>query len=302
VKKPLVRSLDLGMSMCAALAGMGDVAHMELMGMVDTSGLRPGRRPHDRAGADRRARRRLAVLRHAEEITGNMALTCRYHGISRQVFDKWPQRYDQHGLDGLRDRSHTPPGQPNATRTKAVGKLISLPQHDHFGPAKIAMYLRRYHDIQISHSGVWRVRKRLARNRLPATSALTDAGSAMRSRCPATGSSSTSSSSRPWLAHAQARPVHRHRRLHRLRGLCIYPSSTSRPPSSSPTRCRSGWRSGSRSSRATFAQFPSLVHDHVLDKGIGHDCIKPRTPGGNGKVERSHRIDAEELTSCWMGW
>jgi hypothetical protein len=34
----------------------------------------------------RRAKRRLAVLRHAEEITGNVALTCRYYGISRQCF------------------------------------------------------------------------------------------------------------------------------------------------------------------------------------------------------------------------
>ncbi len=34
---------------------------------------------------------------------------------------------------------------------------------------------------------------------------------------------------------------------------------------------------------------------HVLDKGINHVYIKPRTPRLNGKVERSHRIDAEEF-------
>jgi hypothetical protein len=28
----------------------------------------------------RMAKRRLAILRHAEEITGNVALTCRYYG------------------------------------------------------------------------------------------------------------------------------------------------------------------------------------------------------------------------------
>ena len=58
---------------------------------------------------------------------------------------------------------------PNATRTKVVGKLLYLRQHDHFGPARIAMYLRRYHDIQISPSGVWRILKRLELNRLPAS-------------------------------------------------------------------------------------------------------------------------------------
>lgn len=36
-------------------------------------------------------------------------------------------------------------------------------------------------------------------------------------------------------------------------------------------------------------------HCHLLDKGVGHRYIKPRTPRLNGKVERSHRIDAEEF-------
>ena len=37
----------------------------------------------------RMAKRRLAILRHAEEITGNVSLTCRYYGISRQVWRPW---------------------------------------------------------------------------------------------------------------------------------------------------------------------------------------------------------------------
>jgi transposase len=105
----------------------------------------------------------------AEEITGNVALTCRYYGISRQCFYTWRRRYDAHGLDGLRDRSHRPQVSPNATRTEVVGKIIYLRQHDHLGPAKIAMYLQRYHQVQISHSGVWRILKRLELNRLPAS-------------------------------------------------------------------------------------------------------------------------------------
>ena len=41
-----------------------------------------------------RAKRRLAIIRHAQEITGNVALTCRYYGISRQCFYTWYRRYD----------------------------------------------------------------------------------------------------------------------------------------------------------------------------------------------------------------
>ncbi|WP_030950394.1 integrase core domain-containing protein, partial [Streptomyces sp. NRRL S-646] len=43
------------------------------------------------------------------------------------------------------------------------------------------------------------------------------------------------------------------------------------------------------------AEFQSAFHWHVLDKGIAHTYIKPCTPRLNGKVERSHRIDAEEF-------
>ena len=85
------------------------------------------------------------------------------------MFYKWRRRFDELGLDGLRDRSSRPRVCPNETRTEVVGKIIYLRQTYHFGPAKIAMYLKRYHDITISHSGVWRVLKRLDLNRLPAS-------------------------------------------------------------------------------------------------------------------------------------
>jgi transposase-like protein len=71
------------------------------------------------------AKRRLAILRHAEEITGNVALTCRYYGISRQIFSTWKRRYNAHGLDGLRDRSHRPQVSPNATRAWSKSSLPS---------------------------------------------------------------------------------------------------------------------------------------------------------------------------------
>lgn len=118
---------------------------------------------------DRHVRRRLAILRHAEEVTGNVAMTCRYYGISRQNFYVWKRRYDELGPDGLKDRSHHPKTSPNATHVDVVGKILYLRQNYHFGPAKISMYLARYHDVTISPSGVWRILKRLDLNRLPAS-------------------------------------------------------------------------------------------------------------------------------------
>src|SRR5215472_12640755 len=118
---------------------------------------------------DKNAARRLAILRHAEEVTGNVALTCRYYGITRQACCQWRRRYEAGGLDALRDRSRRPRSCPHETSTEIVGKIIYLRQNYHFGPAKIAMYLKRYHDITISDSGVWRILKRLDMSRLPSS-------------------------------------------------------------------------------------------------------------------------------------
>jgi transposase len=143
---------------------------------------------------DKNAARRLAIIRHAREVTGNVALTCRYYGISRQIFYVWYRRYETEGPAGLRDRSTRPAHCPHETPAEVVEKIIYLRQNYHFGPAKISMYLKRYHDIEISNSGVWRILKRLYPAASPpasATSATTANGNAMRSRSPGTRSRST---------------------------------------------------------------------------------------------------------------
>jgi Helix-turn-helix domain len=56
----------------------------------------------------RGAARRLAIIRHVQEVTGNVALTCRYYGITRQCYYVWFRRYEEFGVEGLRDRSSRP--------------------------------------------------------------------------------------------------------------------------------------------------------------------------------------------------
>jgi transposase len=127
----------------------------------------------------RAAVRRLAIIRHAEEVTGqcrddvpllrDIAMTCRYFGISRTLYYKWLRRYEELGVEGLRPRSRRPHTSPNATSGEVIGKIVHLRKSYHFGPAKISMYLKRYHDLEVSTSGVWRILKRLEMNRLPAS-------------------------------------------------------------------------------------------------------------------------------------
>ncbi|WP_253267579.1 helix-turn-helix domain-containing protein, partial [Streptomyces sp. NL15-2K] len=86
-----------------------------------------------------------------------------------QAYYTWYRRYQAEGADGLRTRSKAPKHSPNATHVEVVGKIIHLRQNYHFGPEEIAMYLKRYHDVTISKSGVWRILNRLDMGRLPAS-------------------------------------------------------------------------------------------------------------------------------------
>jgi hypothetical protein len=78
-------------------------------------------------------------------------------------------RYEEAGIEGLRPRSPRPDTSPNATIGEVIAKITHLSKTYHFGPAKISMYLKRYHDLEMSTSGVWRLLKRLEMNRLPAS-------------------------------------------------------------------------------------------------------------------------------------
>jgi transposase len=143
---------------------------------------------------ERGAKHRLAVLRHVGEISGNIAATCRCYGISRQAYYGWLKRYEAEGVDGLRDRSSAPHYSPNATHAEVVEKILWLRQQYHFGPQKIAMCLKRYHDLTISSSRVWRILHKAAWvvcRRRSVTNATTPSGSVTRNNAPATPSRST---------------------------------------------------------------------------------------------------------------
>lgn len=248
----------------------------------------------------RKIKHRLAVLRHAEEVTGNVALTCRYFGISRPTFYKWRNRYEEHGEDGLRDGSSRPHHSPNATQAEVVAKIVYLRRYYHFGPLKISMYLKRYHDIEIGHSAVWRILKRLDMSRLPAN---------QRHKRYETR----------WKRYEKPEPGHRvqidvkfiepiagSRKKHyqftaiddctRLRVLRIYPKNNQNTAIQFVDYVleRLPFRVDTIQTD-NGAEFQSGFHWHVLDHGVGHVYIKPLTPRLNGKVERSHRIDAEEF-------
>ncbi len=225
----------------------------------------------------------------------------RYYGISRNCYYKWRNRYDEYGETGLRDRSSRPHYSPNETDPDVVGKIIYLRQTYHFGPHKISMYLKRYHDIDLA-LGVWQILKRLDMNRLPTSQRhKRHAEGWKRYEKPQPGPRVQIDVKfvAPMGVPQEALPVHRDRRLHQDPGPRIYDR----------------WNQATSIRFLDYvleklpfrveviqtdngAEFQSQFHYHVLDRGIRHVYIRPATPRLNGKVERSHRIDVEEFYAC----
>lgn len=244
--------------------------------------------------------RRLGVIRHSEEVTKNISKTCRYLGVSRAAFYRWRNRYQKYGTHGLRDRSRRPLNSPRTTRAEIIAKIVYLRERYHFGPWKIQMYLKRYHDIMVSTTGVYRILKRLHMNRLPNHEGQKRYKERFRRY------------EKPLSGHRIQVDVkflekigERDKKYYqftavddctRLRVLKVYERNSQQDAmrfidealSRLPFRVKVIQTDNG-------SEFGSQFYWHLLDKGIGHVYIRPHRPRLNGKVERSHRIDEEEF-------
>jgi len=243
---------------------------------------------------------RLRVLQYAAERPRNVARTCRHFGISRRAFYKWKQRYDTHGEAGLYDRARTPHRSPRSTPREVVSKILYLRQHYHFGPARIAAYLQRFHRLTVASSSVHRILCRHGLNRLPAN----------QKHRP---------HSKRWKRYEKAQPGQRLqvdvKFLERIPGTQKRFYQFTAIDDCTRVRILKVYDACNQRSAIRFidtvlqrlpfrvhviqtdngAEFQSRFHWHVEDLDIRHVYIRPRTPHLNGKVERSHRVDDQEF-------
>ena len=243
---------------------------------------------------------RLKFLEQAGAGPRRVARTCRHFGISRKTFYKWKKRFKADGAAGVCDRPRAPQRSPRATPRQVISKILYLRQHYHFGPSRIADYLRRFHDIRIAVSSVHRILTRHGMNRLPAN---------QKHRAHA----------KRWLRYEKPQPGHRlqldvkfleripgtRKRLYqftaiddctRIRVLKVYDAckQTTAIQFAEDVLRRLPFRVLTIQTD-NGAEFQSRFHWHLESRDIRHVYIRPRTPRLNGKVERSHRIDDQEF-------
>lgn len=251
---------------------------------------------------ERRAIHKLAVLRHVEEVSGNVAASCRYYGVSRQTYYGWLKRYEEEGFEGLKDRASAPHHSPTATNAEVVEKILWLRRQYHFGPQKVTMNLNRYHDITISPSGVWRILKKLGLNRLPSSQQYKRKQTRWKryeKQGPGHALQVDVKFIEPLGQTGKKKRYYQYTAIDdctRLRVLRAYPKHDQKTAiqfidhvlSKLPFQVE-------KVQTDNGSEFGQSFHWHLLDKGIGRIRIRPATPRLNGKVERSHRIDSEEF-------
>jgi transposase InsO family protein len=243
---------------------------------------------------------RHRILQFAGDGGRSVAQSCRHFGISRKTFYKWKARYGAHGAAGLCDRPRAPLRSPRATPADVVRKILYLRQQYHFGPGKIADYLKRFHQVLVARSSVHRILGKHGMNRLPANQ-----------------------KHRPhkqrWQRYEKPQPGHRlqmdvkfleripgtRKRLYqftaiddctRIRVLKVFDACNQRTAvrfldevvRRLPFRVQVVQTDNG-------AEFQSQFHWHAQALDIRHVYIRPRTPHLNGKVERSHRVDDQEF-------
>ena len=240
------------------------------------------------------------MLQFAAAADRRVSYACRHFGISRKTFYKWKARHRTHGAAGLCDRPRAPQRSPRATPVDVVRKILYLRQQYHFGPGKIADYLKRFHQVSVARSSVHRILGKHGMNRLPAN---------QKHRPHA----------KRWQRYEKPQPGHRlqidvkfleripgtRKRLYqftaiddctRIRVLKVFDACNQRAAihfldevvRRLPFRVHVVQTDNG-------AEFQSQFHWHAERLDIRHVYIRPRTPHLNGKVERSHRVDDQEF-------
>jgi putative transposase len=109
------------------------------------------------------AAQRLRWMDYYRRHEGNVSLTCRYFGISRQTFYRWLGRFDPDDLRSLEGRSHRPGRLRHPTWSLELAQAVQKrrEQYPRWGKDKLVVLLRNEGWSEVSTSMVGRILKHL---------------------------------------------------------------------------------------------------------------------------------------------
>jgi transposase-like protein len=167
---------------------------------------------------ERRARHRLAIIHHAQEVTRNVSKTCRYYGITRTAYYKWLRRYEAGDLEALKRRVIATTPQPPDDAGRGGGQDRLPAQHLPLRAAQdrdVPRSLSRHHDQSLGHLAHPQASRHEPAAHVPALPSPQGSLEALREARARFARPGRREVHRTAARHSQeALPVHRHRRLH----------------------------------------------------------------------------------------
>jgi hypothetical protein len=110
-------------------------------------------------------KKKLRILNRGKRI-GNVRESYHYFGISRAIFYRWRDDYEQFGEEGFLNKKPSPKSLTLRMRFEIEEKILYFRKTYHLRPNPKTWYLNRYHDITFSESRVYRSLKYYGFNRL----------------------------------------------------------------------------------------------------------------------------------------
>jgi transposase InsO family protein len=242
----------------------------------------------------RRTKARFRIIRHYEQVTHNVSLTCRFFGISRSKFYFWMTRYRKLGAQGLREYRRGPRVSPQRIPPQLEALILRLREERQYGVKRLSMFLARYHQVYVSPPTIYRV---LKEHHVPHVSLKRyRPGPRRRRDIRIPGHSVQVDVKHLKLGSGRLYQFTAIDEATRFRVLKIYDHNSIKSAITFIDEVRRRLPMAIQRIQTDHgSEFGTDFTWHLQDVGILHRRIPRGCPESNGKVERSHRTDADEF-------
>ncbi|MGH7363339.1 MAG: IS481 family transposase [Candidatus Methylomirabilales bacterium] len=243
----------------------------------------------------RKARGRLRMIQHYEQVTRNVGRTCRFFGISGTQFYIWLRRYRQGGLAGLRDGPRGPRAHHYRTPPHIEALVLRLRRERQYGALRLSLFLQRSHRVYLSPPTLARI---LQRHRMPRVSLKRyRPGPRRRRELRIPGLSVQVDVKHLKLGSGRLYQFTAINEATRYRVLQLYDHTSVKSATVFIDEVRQRPPVAIQRIKTDHgSEFGTDFTWHLHDLGITHRPIPRGSPESTGKVERSHRTDEEKVS------